>query len=191
MITQYNPLLPNLKFIFRNHLSILYSNQPMLVLFHKILYASHTKDKNLQEILSPYLFDRDLPSKTDIWKNFLVVSRDLTCFATKQKYEIKGIFECDNRNVIYLTSCKCCGKQYVGSATGFKEQFRIHKSDIKTNKVRRGVANHLLDAWRSTASKFEYLQVQLTKLFSVQMNDDIDKVLWEREIILGSTIITD
>ena len=42
----------------------------MLVLFHKILYALHTKDKNLQEILSPSLFPREPPSKTNVlYKN--------------------------------------------------------------------------------------------------------------------------
>ena len=33
LITQYNPLLPNLKTIIRNHLPILYSNQKMLDIF--------------------------------------------------------------------------------------------------------------------------------------------------------------
>ena len=88
---------------------------------------------------------------------------------------------CDSRNVIYLISCKCCGKQYVESATGFKERFRINKSDINTSKVRYGVANHLLNVCRSSASKFEYLQLQLIEKVSVQNDDDIDKVLWERE----------
>ena len=89
--------------------------------------------------------------------------------------------KCDSRNIIYLISCKCSGKQYVGSATGFKEQFRIHKSDINTGKVRCGVANHLLNVCRSSTSKFEYLQVQLIEKVSVQNYDDIDKVLRERQ----------
>ena len=73
--------------------------------------------------------------------------------------------KCNSRNVTYLISCKCCGKQYAGSSTGFKERIRIHKSDINTGKVRCGVANHLLNVCRSSASKFEYLQVQLTENF--------------------------
>ena len=90
--------------------------------------------------------------------------------------------KCDSRNVIYLISCKCCGsKQYIGSATGFKERFRIHKSDINTGKVRCGVTYHLLNVCRFSASKFQYLQAQLIKIVSVQNDDDIDKVLWEIE----------
>ena len=78
-------------------------------------------------------------------------------------------------------SCRYCGEQYEGSATGFKERFRIHKSDINTGKVKCGVTNYLLNVCRSSASKFEYLQVQLIEKVSVQNDDDIDKVLRERE----------
>ena len=67
----------------------------------------------------------------------------------------------DSKNVIYLVSWKYCGKQYVASATGFKEGFRIHKSDINTGKIRCGV--------------------QLIEKVFVQNDDDIDKVFWERE----------
>ena len=82
---------------------------------------------------------------------------------------------------VEMISYKCCGKQYVGSTTGFKERFRIHKSDINNCKIRSGLANHLLNVCRSSASKFEYLQVQLIEKESVQNEDDIDKVLGERE----------
>ena len=80
-----------------------------------------------------------------------------------------------------MISCKCCVTQYVGSATGFKEKFRIYQSDINTVKLGYGVANHLLNICRSSASKFDYVQVQLIENVSVQNDDDIDKVLWERE----------
>ena len=89
--------------------------------------------------------------------------------------------KCDRRNVIYLISCKCWGKQYVECATGFQERFRIHKSDVNTGKVRFGVANNLPNVCRSSTSKFEYLQVQLIEEVSVQNDDNVAKVLWERE----------
>ena len=77
------------------------------------------------------------------------------------------ILKCDSRDVIYLISCKCCVKQYLGSATSFKERFRIRKSDINTGKVRCGVANHPHKVSHSSASKFEYLQVQLIQKVSI------------------------
>ena len=166
----HNPLLHNLKTIIRNHVPILYSNQQMLDIFpHNTVNVTYKWNNNLREILSPSLFPRttkqnecfikECNRKCDICKNPLVVSPEFTCFGTKRKYKIKEILKCDSRNLIYLISCKCCGKQYVGSVTGFKE--RIDNSDINTGKVRCGVANHLLNVCRSSASKFEYLQVQL------------------------------
>ena len=44
-----------------------------------------------------------------------------------------------------------------------------------------GVTNHLLNVCCSSARKFEFLQVQLTEKVSVQNEDNVDKVLWERE----------
>ena len=120
-------------------------------------------------------------------KNFLVVSPYFTWFATKRKNKIEETLKCDSRNVTYLISCKCCGKQYAGSSTGFKERIRIHKSDINTGKVRCGVANHLLNVCRSSASKFEYLQVQLTENFLCKMMTILTKFSG-KERILASTI---
>ena len=41
--------------------------------------------------------------------------------------------------------------------------------------------NDLFNVFHSSASNFDYLQVQLIEKVSVQNDDDIDKVLWERE----------
>ena len=43
------------------------------------------------------------------------------------------------------------------------------------------MANHLLNVCHSSASTFEYLQVQLIEKVSVQNDDNIDKVCLERE----------
>ena len=180
LTTQYNPLLPNLKTIVRNHLPILYSSQQMLDIFpQNIISVTYKRNKNWREALSPSVFPRttkhnecsmkECNRKCDICKKFLVVPPDFTCFSTKWKYKIKGILKCDSRNVIYLISCKCCGKQYVGSVTDFKERFRIHKSDTNTDKVRCGVTNRLLNVCRSSDSKFKYLQVQVIEKFLYKM----------------------
>ena len=59
LITQYNPLLPNLKTIIRNHFPILYSNQQMLDIFtHNTISVPYKINKNLKEIVSASLFRR-------------------------------------------------------------------------------------------------------------------------------------
>ena len=141
--------------------------------------------------MSPSLFRRIIKQnecsikesniKCEICKNFLVVSPDFTCFATKWKYKINGMVKCYSRNVVYLISCRCCHKQYVGFATGLKTDLELKKNYINTGKVRCGVANHRLNVCRSSASKFQFLQVQLIEKVSVQNGDVIDKVLWEKQ----------
>ena len=153
--------------------------------------VTYKRGKNLRELISPSLFPRvhnqhsssseKCQKRCDNCTNFLVASTEFTCFATKRKYKVKGILKCTSKNVIYLISCKCCGKQYIGSAIGFKERFSIHKSDINTGKVRCGVANHLLNVCHSEGNKFEYLQVQLIEQVSVNNSKNIDKMLRERE----------
>ena len=89
--------------------------------------------------------------------------------------------KCGSRNNVYLISYKSCGKQYLGSTTGFEERFRIHKGDGNTDQGGCDVWNDLFNVCRSSTSKFDYLQVQLIENVSVQNDDDIGKVLWERK----------
>ena len=89
LITQYSPLLLNLKTIIRNHLPILYRNQQMLDIFpQNTISVAYKIKKNLREILSPSLFSgtskqndcsiKECKRKCDIRKNFLVVFPDFT-----------------------------------------------------------------------------------------------------------------
>ena len=109
--------------------------------------VTYRQNKNLKELISPFLFPSTIKEnncsiekcnrKCDICKNFLVLPTEFTCHATKQ-----GFLTCNTKNIFYLIACKCCSKQYIGSATGFKERFRIHKPDINTGKIRCEAASH-------------------------------------------------
>ena len=173
-----------------------------LGMFSKLLLGKHVIGKayvNIWTYEHMHLFPRTAKQnqcskeewnrKCDTCKNFLVVSADYTCFGTKWKYKIKGILKCHSGNIIDLISYKCCGKQNIGTANGFKECFRIHKSDISTGKVRCGVVNHFLNVCRSSARKFEYLEIRLIEKVSVQNDDDIDKVSWGKRKILTNAIV--
>ena len=117
----------------------------------------------------------------DICKNFLLLSTEFTCHATKHKWKIIAFRTCNTKNIIYLIACKCLGKQYIDSATGFKERFQIRKSDINAGKIRCGIASHLLIVCKSATCKTEYLQVQLIEQVLARKGEDGDKVLWECE----------
>ena len=51
---------------------------------------------------------------------------------TKRTYPIKQQLSCDSDYVIYLSTCKKCGGQYVGkSQTSFKKRHSNHKQEVK------------------------------------------------------------
>ena len=135
----------------------------------KPVNVTYRRNKNLKELISPSLFLRTIKE---------LLSTEFTCHATKRKYKIGGFLICNTKNIIYLIVCKCCSKQYIGSSTGFKERFRISKSDFNTSKIRCGVASHLVYVCKSATCKTEYLQVQLIEHVLVREGEDADKVLW-------------
>ena len=160
--------------------------------------VTYRRNKNLKELISPSLFPRTI-KKTAQLKNvtedaifvsiFLYYLLSLLVMAPNTWHKING-FLTSIKNIIYQIVCKCCGKQYIGSAAGFKERFRIHKSDINVGKIRFVVASHLLNACKSVTCKTEYLQVQLIGLVFVRDGEDVDKVLWEREKYWPAQLVT-
>ena len=72
-----------------------------------------------------------------------------------------------------------CGDQYVGSAVNFKNRFRVHKSDIKTNKDRCGTAQHFNNKCRHPHNPHAYLQVQIIE--QINTTSDSEETLWHRE----------
>ena len=163
----------------------------MLDIFpHNTISVTYKRNKNLREILSPSLFPRttkknecyikEYNKKYGISKNFIVVSPDFTCFATNRKHKIERI-SVTIEILVTGYPANVVVSNMLGPATCFKERFRIRKSQIKTGKIRCGLANHLLNFCCSSTSKFENLQLQLIVKVSVQNDDNIDKVLWERE----------
>ena len=84
-------------------------------------------------------------TKCDICKNFLITDSNFRCIVTGKTYFTKSNLLCDSCNVFNLTTCSNCREQYVGSAVDFKHRFRIHKSDIKTNKDRCSTPRHFND----------------------------------------------
>ena len=77
---------------------------------------------------------------------------------TGKIYNTNGNLCCNSHNVKYLITCSSCNIQYIGSAFNFKDRFRLHKSDIKTGKLRCGAAKHFIN-FCTTPGKFDYLRV--------------------------------
>ena len=166
----------------------------------QVLTFTYRRNKNLKELLSPLLYPHRKGTKSnsiiscnicDICKNYVVFENMFTCTVTGKKYFIKGELDCNSCNVIYLVEYSNCKQQYIGSALNFKQQFRIHKSKIKTNKDRCGTAKHFNNVCCHPSNPHFYLKVQLIEqVFCNDVDKDIEAILWEHEKDWQSQLFT-
>ena len=113
------------------------------------------------------------------------------CTVTGKKCFAKGELACNSCNVIYLVECSNCKQQYIGYVVNFKQWFRIHKSDIKSNKDWCGTARNFNNVCCHPSNSHFYLKVELIE--QVLCNDadnDIEAILWEREKYWQSQLFT-
>ena len=98
LITQYNPLLLNIKTIIKKHLPVLHSSEMLQIFPENTVNVRYRRNKNLKELISLSLFPRPIKENNRsiekcnrrcyICKNFLVFSAGFTCHATKHKYKV-------------------------------------------------------------------------------------------------------
>ena len=64
--------------------------------------------------------------------NSIIITKEFTSFVTKKNYNINHSFDCNDKCLIYLLSCKSCGKQYVdGTSDHFRSRWNNYKSDVR------------------------------------------------------------
>ena len=63
------------------------------------------------------------------------ITEEFTSFTTKKTYKINHSFDCNNKCLIYLWSCKSCSKQYVGNTAN---HFRSRWNNYKSRKTESG-----------------------------------------------------
>ena len=62
----------------------------------------------------------------------IIITEEFTSFTTKKTYKINHSFDCKDKCLIYLLSCKSGGKQYVGNTTDyFRSRWNNYKSDVR------------------------------------------------------------
>ena len=190
-ITTFNPTLPSIEGLIRENIHYLHSNDVLKKAFPNNKFSViYKRKKNLKKMVAPSLYpkpniksNRTIVScnKCDICKNFLIADSKLRCTVTGKTYFIKGNLLCDSCNIIYLITCYNCREQYIGSAINFKQRFRIHKSDIKTNKDRCGTARRFYNKCCSPKSKHAYLKVQIIQQVFNNNQCSIEDLLGEQE----------
>ena len=190
--TTYNPSLPNMDTLVKKYLPLLHSDKNLKELFPASAFNTiYRRNKNLKELLSPSLYPNRKSTKSnsiiscnscDICKNYMVFENMFTCTVTGKKYFVKGELHYNSCNVIYLVECSNCKKQCTGSALYFKQRFRIHKFDIKTNKDRCVTARHFNNVCCHLSKHHFYLKLQLIEqVFCNDVDKSIEAILCERE----------
>ena len=74
-----------------------------------------------------------------------------TSTTTGESFKINHKLNCDDNYLIYLLTCKCCGKQYVGETTGeFPLRWNNYKSNDRWNtRNERCTQEHLFERFKS------------------------------------------
>ena len=79
---------------------------------------------------------------------------------------------CSTNPVIYSFICNLCFEKRLGSATNFKNRFRIHKSDIRTTKDLCGTEWHSNKCFDSH-DPHKYLAVYIIEATTASDNKNV------------------
>ena len=146
-VLTYHPLLTKVNYIIRKHSHLLYMNDEVKKVFQPGTMVLFGSPRNLSSYLvraKMYPVERKTGSykcKGNRCQVCLNVSETetFTSTVTHMSYKINHSFDCNDKCLIYLLTCKTCLKQYVGSTTDF---FRYRWNNYKCNhrKIARGEA---------------------------------------------------
>ena len=137
-VVNYHPLLNKLSSILHRNLYLLYLNQEVKNVFTPGPIVSYRSARKISSYLvraKLYLLERKVDSvkcgKSRCEVCLSIQETDtFTSTATGESFKINHKLNCDNNSLIYLLTCKCCGKQYVGEAT---DEFRLRLNNYKSN----------------------------------------------------------
>ena len=144
-VVTYHPHLKNISKIIKKHANYLQIDPEVRSLFTSLPFVSFRSVRNLRSHL---VRSKLYPEERAIGSAKCNSPRCLTCndvkecdtftsHVTKETFKINHRFDCNSKCLIYLLSCKVCGKQYVGSTT---DRFRFRWNNYKNcqRKAERG-----------------------------------------------------
>ena len=156
---------------YKKHMPLLYTDPTLTTIFRQgCIDSVFKRNQSLKELLAPSLYQKKKLIRTnsvtswnkwDVCKIYLMCSIYFTYSVTNRGYYARRVLHCNCNNVIYLIICKNCLEQCVGSATNFKNRFRIHQSDIKIKKFRCRTAKHFNDMFKKIAMFFSFCLFKL------------------------------
>ena len=137
-VVTYHPLLKQLKGILRRNMYLLHMNVEIKQTFTPVPMVSYRSSRKLSSYLVTaklYPTERIVGSKgcgKKCWEVCVNVCETdtFTSTVTGETFKINPKLDCDDKCLIYLFTCECCGKQYVGETT---EEFRFRWNNYRCN----------------------------------------------------------
>ena len=137
-VVTYHPLLNKLSSILHRNLYLLYMNQEVKNVFTPGPIVSYRSARKISSYLvraKLYPLERKVGSvkcgKSRCEVCLSIQETDaFTSTTTGESFKMNHKLNCDNNCLIYLLTCKCCGKQYVGETT---DEFRLRWNNYKSN----------------------------------------------------------
>ena len=136
-VITYNKRFDNLNSKLRKHCEILFLNEEVKQVFSPPPFVSFRTARNLKSHLvraKLYPLERKTGS-AKCNKNYCKVCDNVTDTKTftgpdNSIYQINHYLTCDDKNLVYLLSCKTCGIRYVGQTSN---KFRYRWNNYKDN----------------------------------------------------------
>ena len=137
-VVTYHPLLKRLPTIIHRNLYLLYMNEECKRVFTPGPMVSFRGTRKISSYLvraKLYPLGRTVGSKKcgksrcEVCLN-VEETDTFTSSVTGETFKINHKLNCDDKCLIYLLTCKCCGKQYVGETT---DEFRLRWNNYKSN----------------------------------------------------------
>ena len=154
LVTTYDPRLPNLNHIVRDHLQTLHISNRLKEAIPEAPITAYRRPKNLGDLLVRAVL-KPIEENTTHPGNYPCNSRRCkTCpninpqdtfqsTTNGRSFRVRTSATCKTKNLVYLIQCKQCKKQYVGETQNpLHTRLNGHRSDINTKKVDKPVAAH-------------------------------------------------
>ena len=74
---------------------------------------------------------------------------------TKRRHKVRQYVNCLSKNVVYLVTCKKCGKQGVGETKNFKSRMANYRSSIRNKKVACNIDKHFIESAEHSLDDFD------------------------------------
>jgi hypothetical protein len=153
-VTKFNPRQISIKPILLKHMDILKLDPKTNFLTKKNWIVAFKRPRNIRDILvhsDLYPFKHSTPPGSHPCRKlkclccpFMKSTTTFQSKVTRENYTIKGNFNCQSQNIIYLLECKKCGIQYVGqTGTTMNTRFSAHRFDVK-HKLNKSIPNHFM-----------------------------------------------